>query len=235
MPTPAQIISAVSALQNDTAQQRYTNVTCLPYLNLALDILQEIFELNSLPITNETSSPVITVPSGTSINTFVNQNTTPALPADLIEIQQLWESPTGLNQWTPMTKKEFIPHYLEDGTQISRFLIWAWEKGSIVLLTANADNDLRMDYTASMFTTPILISAIDDDLQFTNIKTYLEFETAALCAMFIGEDEKRSLMLSGLAADALSRALGIPIKGMQSITTRRRPFRSGWKRRGRNY
>jgi hypothetical protein len=231
MPKPSEIITTVASLMNDSAQSLYTNAVCLPYLNLALDELQELFELNGIPVTNETSA-AITIKSGVSELGF---DTTPALPSDLIEIQQLWESGTGLNQWTPMIKKESIPHYLEDGTTISMFLIWAWEDDRIKLIAADQDNDLKIDYTRSIFKTPILIKDINVNLPFTNVKTYLEYKTGALCALFIAENESRALALDSLTGTALSRALGIPIKGMQSITTRRRPFRHSFKHRGVSY
>jgi len=227
MPKPSEIITAVASLMNDSAQSLYTNASVLPYLNLSLDELQEIYELNDIPTTKETSAP-ITVKAGVSKIGF---DTTPALPSDLIEILQLWESTTGLNQWTPMDKKEFLPHYLENNTTISMFLIWALEHGDINLIPANADNDLKIDYIASMFNTPIQIEDINVNLPFTNVKTYLEYKTAALCAMFIAENEERALALDSLTGSALSRALGIPIKGMQSVVTRRRPFRFSYKSR----
>lgn len=228
MPTPSQIITTAAALMNDAAQTQYTNTACLPYLNLALRILQETFELNGIPVTNKTSTTLV-VPANTSSIGYV---TTPALPADLVEIQQLWESsPSGTNKWIQMFKREFIPHYLQDGTAISQFRIWAWKNQFIELVAANTIIDLKLDYTASIFST-ITAATIDSDLAATNIETYLEFETAALCAMFIGENETRFTSLSGFAADALNRSLGIPIKGMQAIVTRRLPFRAAFKRRG---
>lgn len=229
MPTPSSIITAVAALMNDSAQQYYTNTAVLPYFNLSLDELQELFELNSLPITNETTSLPITVPAGI---TSIGYNSTPPTPTDLIEIQQLWESPTGLNQWSPMTKKDFLPHNLENNTLVSYFGIWALLQGYITVIEANVDIDIKLDYTASMFATPILIGSISVNLPFINVKTYLEYKTAALCAMFIGENESRAMALDSLAGQALSRALGIPIKGMQAITTRRLPFRYAYKSRG---
>jgi len=228
MPKPSEIISVVASLMNDSAQTNYTNAACLPYLNLSLDELQEIFELNDIPITSETST-AITVKAGVS---SIGLDTTPSLPSDFIELKQLWESQTGLDQWTPVVKKDFLPHYLENNVSISRFLIYAWEKGRITLLSANQDNDLKLDYLASMFNTPILIKDINVNLPYTNIKTFLEYKTAALCAMFIAENETRAMALDSLTGTALSRALGIPIKGMQSIITRRKPFRSSFKRRG---
>lgn len=237
MPAPSDIIATVSGLMNDFSQSQYTNAVCLPMLNLALNELQEVFELNSIPVTNETSA-ILTVPAQinpSQINVQIGIATNPALPADLIEIQQLWESPTGLNQWTPLTKREFLPHYLEDGTTISMFLIWAWEHGQINLIASNQINDLKMDYTANMFNTPISIANIGVNLPFTNVGTYLDYKTAALCAFFIAENPERATALDSLAGNALSRSLGISVKGMQSITTRRRPFRYSYKRRGVSY
>ena len=134
-----------------------------------------------------------------------------------------------------MTPKDTIPHYLEDNTAISMFLIWAQEHGRIVLVPANSNIDLKIDYVGSLFNTPILIKDINVNLPFANVSTYLDYKTAALCAMFIAENESRAVALDSLAGTALSRALGIPIKGMQSVVTRRRPFRSSFKRRGVNY
>lgn len=231
MPKPSEIITTVSVLMNDSAQAVYTNVTCLPFLNLSLDELQELFELNEIPVTYETSAAI-------KIKAGINRlgiDTTPALPSDLIDIRQIWESTSGLNQWTPMDKKDVIPHYLEDGTKISMFLIWAWEHGRVHLVPSNADNDLKIDYIANLFNTPINIKDINVNFPFTNVKTYLEYKTAALCAMFIAENESRAMALDALTGTSLSRALGIPIKGMQSIVTRRRPFRHSYKHRGVSY
>ncbi len=231
MPTPRAIIGTVAALMNDVAQTQYTEAAVLPYFNLALDILQEVYELNGLPVTDKTSA-AITVPAGV---TRIGFDTTPAIPSNLIEIEQLWESFPGQNWWLPMTKKQFIPHYLQTDTTISQFLIWAWKDSAIEVIAANSDEDIKIDYISSIFNTPIIIDNINVNLPFTNIKTYLEFETAALCAIYIAENSERATLLAGQASDALSRALGIPVKGMQSIVTRRRPFRSSYRNRGMIY
>lgn len=216
---------------NDTAQTVYTNAACLPYLNMAMRILQEQFELNDIPVTHRTSAAIV-VPTGYSSIGF---DTTPALPSNLIEIEQLWESTSGLNQWIPMVRKDFLPHYLQDNTAISQFLIWAWMNNRIELIAANSPNDLKLDYIASLFINPIKIANIDVDIPLINVQTTLEFKTASLCAIFIAENETRAVALNGEAVEALSRSLGIPIKGMQTVITRRRPFRSSFKRRGISY
>ncbi len=219
----------VASLQNDTAQDLYTDVACLPYLNMALDELQEIFEQNNVPVTNETSA-VITVTSTTSV-TEIGFSTVPALPSLLIEIQQLWESITGQNQWIPMTRMEFMPHYLELAA-IQQFIFWVWKGQKINLPPSTQTNDIKIDYVKSIFATPIAIGDINTDLDVLNVKTYLGYKTASLCSMFIGENETRAAVLNGQAEEALSRVIGINTKGRQAITTRRRPFRAGYKRQG---
>lgn len=237
MPTPAEIISAVAALQNDTARTSYTNDACLPYLNLALDELQEIFEENNIPVTNEVSAELTvdpatdTVTNGQVIIAFVG--TLPLLPSNLIEIQEVWESNDGGNTWIPMHKKDFIPHNLEE-LQLSSFGIWAWVDNEIHLPPATTPIILKLDYIKSIFATPITMPNIDTDLgvAFKNIKTYLSYKTAAICSMYIGENETRAQVLNMQADQALERALNIPIKGRQAIVTRRRPFRASYKSRG---
>jgi len=229
MPTPAYIMSLVASLQNDTKRRYYSDEAILPYLNMALDELQEIYQLNDIPVTEETTSNPILCPAGTVNVSFGGG---PALPSDLIEIKKLWESPTGLNKWTPVIKKDFLPHYLE-GTEVSQFMIYAWIDNEIQLFPANQDIDLKLDYLKSIFSTPITINQVNDDLgaKFTNITTYLQRRTAAFCSMFIGENETRAVALSDLAEQSLNRALQIPIKGKQQIITLRRPFRANYKSR----
>ena len=227
MPKPNAIIDDVAALLNDVAQSIYTDVAVLPYLNIALNDLQEQLELNNVPITNEVSSTLAL----TSGDTVVSFTSSPALPSNLIEIQQLWERTSGVIPWNPMTRKEFLPRSRED-QQISQFLIWSWIDEEIRLIESTADIDLKIDYIKSIFATPILIGAIGTNLPIINVQQYLAYHTAALCARFIQENETRATSLESMAVNALDVELGIPTKGRQAITTRRRPFMGNYRRRG---
>lgn len=230
MPTPAEVIKVVSSLMNDTEQNTYTNAVVLPYLNMAMADLQEIFEQNNIPVTNEVST-VINMPAGEDTvryRKYPSEDLEAELPTDLIEIVRLWESPENEDNWTPMARKEFLPHYLE-GVLVNKFLVWTWLGNQIKLLPANTNIDLKLDYTKSIFNT-IELPNINIDIPIRNIKSYLGYRTASLCAMYIGENETRAGALSGDAEVALNRSLGISNKGRQAINTRRRPFRAGWKR-----
>jgi len=217
-----------ASLMNDTSQVSYTDSAILPYLNIALDDLQEIFQHNNIPVTNEVTGTLTPITAGVTVVSFT---TTPALPANLIEIQQLYERATGVTPWIPMTRREFLPLTRED-QNITQFLIWAWVNQEIRLIESTASNDLKIDYIKSIFATPIDIADIATNLDIINVQQYLGYATAALCSMFIGENEMRASVLDSKATQALDRELGIPIKGRQAITTRRRPFMGRYRRRG---
>lgn len=230
MPTTADltagtVMDASASLMNDTAKTIYTYVAQVPYLRLAMNELQEIFQLNNISSSQLVSS-VISIPVGTTQIIF-NGIGVPKLPDDLIEPQQLWERNAGIDPYVPMTKKDYLPHYLE-GIVISRFIWYIWENQAIKFLPSNAVNEIKIDYIKELFTQVV------DSLSLINIinaRTFLEYRTAALCAEFIERNESSAQALNMYASLALDRATGIGIKGKQAIMTRRRPFRSSYKRR----
>jgi hypothetical protein len=222
--TPTSIMASVASLMNDTARNVFTDAAVLPYLNIALNDLQELFELNNIPVTNEVSA-TLAVTAGTTV---IGPTT---LPTGLIEIRSLFERPTGSNNtFIEMSRREFLP---QSNVVSNYFGVFAWVDNEIRLLEANTNIDLRLEYVKSIFATPILIGGVSVDLGIIGTQQYLIFRTASLCAEFISENKTRAQSLDGYAADALSRALSIPTKSKQSIQVRRRPFRSGYK--SRNY
>lgn len=229
MATYSEVVASVSSLMNDTAQTLYTDAAVLPYLNMALDQLQEIFSHNNIPVTNETSA-VITVPTPNRVVAFGAVAPLPALPVDLLEIQRIWETATGGDNWTPMIRTEFLDLYADDISK-NQFGVWAWQDQEIRLPLANQDIDLKLQYIATTIA-PIAIGDMGNDLPVLNSKLYLTYLTASFCSMFIAENPTRAQALAGLAEDALSRTIGINNKGKQSIATRRRPFRASYKTRG---
>lgn len=229
MPTPAEIVDGIAALQNDLSKSEYNYLACYPYLNMALEVLEQEFQLNNIPVTDETSSAII-IPAGTPV---INYNTIPALPANLVEIRELWESPTLLNQWTKMKRVDILPQYLFDGTQISQFLVWSNKDNAINVVPANAIIDLKIDYIKTLFPT----LTVDDEnselgTKFDKARLYLKFKTAAFCSYFIGENEDRAGVLNSEANEFLQKTMGISVKGKQSMPVRRLPFRASFKRRG---
>src|SRR6266446_9597739 len=110
MVTAATIMNQSAALMNDAARSIYTYTIQIPYLNMALQELQEIFELNNVPVTDTVTSTPITVPIGTSAVGFpptVPIVGVPYLPSDLIEPKVVWERQFGVDPYVPMERLDF--------------------------------------------------------------------------------------------------------------------------------
>lgn len=226
--TARDVFVTTAALLNDQAQSVYTDAVQMPYLNAALQELQETFEQNNIPVTNDTSA-VIQVDAGV---TEIGFNTVPALPSDLIDIQFIWQRVRNTNPWLPLTPRlDFLPEYNDD-VETPYFLYWAWQNQKIKLQAASGDMDLKLDYIKSIFVT---VTSSNDILDVVNCLSYLHYRTASLCAQFIGENKTRADDLNAFAVLALDRSLGIGTKGTQAILTRRRPFRQSFKNRSSSW
>ncbi len=224
--TAGQVMDVAAALLNDINKTTFTYVAMQPYLQLASQELQEYFQLNNLPISNDTSE-IIEVDAGDTEVGFVGDTAAPNLPEDLVEIQQLWYSPRGQTVWSPMTKRTYLPHYLE-AADLDPLTYWAWYKQRINFLAAATDADIKIDYIRTLF--PDMVDE-NSQINLINGRTFFEYRTAALSAEFIGENEARAAQLNAYAVPAMDRAAGINVKGQQSIPVRRRPFRASFKAR----
>jgi hypothetical protein len=227
--TAGDVFELAAAVLNDQVQAVYTDAVQMPYLNIAILDLKRQLQLNNVPVTNDTSA-VITIPANT--DELEIGGTTPCLPADLIEIQQLWQRWSGTeNPFLPIQKFEFLPHYWDD-TQTSQIPAWSWIAQKTKFISANIALDLKVDYIADII--PAITDA-DDEISVLNAMGYLVYQTAGHCAMFIGSNESRASVNYTLAKGSLDEILGISSKGRQSIYTRRRPFMAAYKNRGVSY
>jgi hypothetical protein len=220
----SQVMAAAASLMNDTARTVYTYTVQIPYLRIAMNELQERYQLNAIPATQK-SSVVIPVDAGETEITF-NAVGSPALPDDLIEPERLWERNRNINPFVPMTKVEYLPHDME-GVPTNNFVWYVWQDQKIILLESTQDNDIKIDYIKTLF--PELVDE-NSQINVINARTFLEYRTAGLLAEFIERNLTSSESMNAYAMLALDRALGIGAHGKQAIQTRRRPFRSGWKR-----
>lgn len=220
------VLAKSASLLNDTARTVYTYIAVLPYLQIALQELQEHFELNNIPSTQLTSA-LINIPAGTTQIIF-NGIGVPTLPNDMIEPVQLWEREAGIDPYVPMSRRDYIPHHFE-GTLTSKFSFFVWENNAIKFLPANRGNDVKIDYIKDIFT-----ALVDENslINCINGATFLEYRAAALCAEFIERNQSNANSLNIYAIMALDRATGIGVKSKQSIHSRRRPFRAAYKKRG---
>ncbi len=223
-PTVADILDRSAALLNDSAKTQYTYAAQLPFYNMAQDDLQEQMELNNVPVTNEVAPTTLIVAAGVVTISF---STSPALPADLIEIQRISERLNGAAEdYTLMTRREFLPPFVE---QTESLIWWVWQNQELRFIGATTPRQLLMGYIASRL--PVVTSTATS-ISLINARSFLQYRTAALCAEFIGENKTRADDLNGNAGTALGTFLGINTKGRQAIATRRRPFMMAYKNRG---
>lgn len=219
----SEVMDRAAALLNDTALTVFPYAAQIPHLNIALDELQESLEQNNVGVTNSTSSIFIITAGAIDIG----GSTGPALPTDLIEIQQLFERDSGTSEdFIGMTRTEFLPQY----TVLTDWLIyWSWQNQIIRFIGATSNRDVKIEYVANNLTP---VTSANSVINIINAKSFLAYRTAALCAEYIGENKSRADDLNVNASLAIDRMLGINTKGKQSISIRRRPFMSAYKSRG---
>lgn len=229
--TAAEVLDRTASLMNDTAKSTYSYIVMIPYLNMALDELQEEFELNNVPVTNLTSAGITVIAGVTEIKPTVVPPVIGEVyyPTDLVEIQAVWERLDGSSEpFIPVTPREFLLHVFDD-VILPQLCYYSWQDQKIKFVAASTDREVKLDYIKDLF---VVVDASTDVIGIINSQSYLSFKTAEFCSMFIGENKTRADELKGHAAIALERNLGISSKGRQAITTRRRPFRSGYRSRG---
>jgi hypothetical protein len=218
------IIDASAALLNDVNKTQYTSAVQIPYFNMAQNDLQEQMELNNVPVTNEVAPTTLIVAAGVTVISF---STNPALPVDLIEIQQISERLNGTTtDYDPMTRRDFLPPLVE---QTESLIWWAWLNQELRFIGATTARQLQLNYIATRL--PVITSTATP-ITLINARSFLQYRTAALCAEFIGENKVRADSLNSNAAIALDSFLGISTKGRQAIACRRRPFMAAYKNRG---
>ena len=220
--TVKDVLDLSSNYLNDAGLAQYTYVAQLPFFNEAQDKLGQLMELNNVPATNKRSTS-ITVAPGVLIIDFT---TAPALPSDLVEIQQISERQNGTAvDFIPMTRREFLPPFVN---QIDSLIWWAWKDQQIEFIGSTIAAQLMIDYIATKL--PAATSTTSP-ITLINAKSYLACKTAALCAQFLGENIDRANELNGDAQVASDIFLGINTKGRQATATRRRPFMAAYKSR----
>lgn len=220
------VMAKSASLMNDTARTIYTYAAMVPYLQIAMQELREHFELHSIASTEQVSA-VINIPIGTTAIIY-NGIGVPKLPDNFVEPLQLWERMAGVDPYIPMHRRDFIPHNLE-GIPTGEFVYYTWNNQQITLLPSNRSNDIKIDYIQELFSPVVDETSI---INVVNAASFLEYRTAGLLAEFIERNTTSSNALNAYAMLAIDRSTGIGVKGKQTIMTRRRPFRAGYKKRG---
>jgi hypothetical protein len=223
----AEVMDRAAALMNDPEKTDYTYVAQLPYLNMAIDELVESLEESNSSPTNMTSAAIV-LPVGRNKLTPTEHPLAPHYPDDLVEIQEVGERASGsADPYVPLGRRDFLQAFPTSNS----LLFWIWEDQQIKFNPNGAlgDREIQLRYVrqaVSQAANPLSVIGT------INARSYLSYKTAAICAMFIGENETRATVLDAQAEKALERLTGINNKGRQQIVTRHRPFRAAWKAKG---
>lgn len=248
-----QVMDRVAHLLNDPNKTDYTYTVQLPYLNIAIEEFSDLMAEANAPLTNLASyhmtlTPIV-IPAGLNFIVYPEydpggapQGHTewPRYPSDLVEIQEVLERP-----WVPrvLDGSKLQAESIDYGTyrklprkewaevlpRTNSLQYWVWETNFVRTNPANIDMEVVLNY---IYQGIPYATGPNSPINMIGSRTYLAYKTAALCSMFIGENETRAAVLESQAEKAADISIAIANKGKQQIVTRHRPFRAAWKARG---
>lgn len=213
------VLDRARAALNDRQGQLFNDDVLLPFLNNAWEDLQSEMQVNGLPaVYNATAALTITAGA-----TVISTTSTPPLPTDIIEPQNLYEKGTTETDWIPMTE---FPGLLPT-RQGQKLGIWQWKEEEIKLVGATANRDILIEYLKSF---PEVIGP-STQIPLAGTKLFLAYKTAAEAASDIGQNGTRAESLSTRANVEKAKFIAIRVKGQQGVSTRRIPYsrRVSWR------
>ena len=223
-PTVGSVGKAVRAFLNDQDGSKYTNQRLLPYIQAAIDELEDELLLISSEVFEETSA-VLDIPANTTELKY--SGTVPTLPSDLVEPIQLEEKVDGADASTfvLMTKVR----ELSVTPPIQTLDEWVWQEQSIKFIGATLPVDVRITYMKGF---PALTDPCVDsqEIPYNEAAPFLQYKVAALAAELIMGNHDRAIALHESAIQALNRTLGIRTRSQQDLPVRRREWRRASRR-----
>lgn len=216
--TAGEVMDRAAALLNDPAKTQFTYAVMIPYLNVAIDELQEEMELAGLSTTRGYAT-------GYAINAGAVAITTP-LPTNMVEFQNLYEKPSGApsSDYSEIMKVEWLPD-VPVGNALN---YWTYQEGQVRFTPANSNRDVKIEYIGAI---QALIAAAGDLITILNSRSFLAYRTAALIARFVGENPSRADQLDAMAIPARDKVIGVGVKANQGMPVRRAPFMAAYKNR----
>jgi hypothetical protein len=229
--TAGHIADYSAALLNDPAKTDYTFAVLQPFIMMAYYELVDTQMDGQQPPLIYTTDPLF-IPKGTDIVYPANRLDTagPFYHEHVSEIQEIGERPAGTTElFIPMKRTEHLGYV---GQPTNRLRFWTWENEAVKFPVGGATADIELQFKCIRGLTSGVLPPPEMIIAGHNTHTYLIYKTAALAAMFIGENPERAGVLDMQAQKALERVESIDNKGRQQIMTRHRPFRATWKMRG---
>jgi hypothetical protein len=147
------------------------------------------------------------------------------LPTDLVIPERMLERQSGstsAEDYIPMQRCRVLPE--ETPTEILRF--WQFQNNIIKFVGSTADRGVILYYKKVMDN----VTEDDDAILLLQAQNYLVYRTAALAALYMGEDQERADRLNADADKSMELMLATSVKDNQSFPTRQRRYSSKFKR-----
>jgi hypothetical protein len=225
-PTTEDIWKRCRGHLNDRTGQKYTNDALLTYTQDAQDELEDALQEIGSELFGETSA-VLAVPALTTEIRYTVTN--PVLPADLVEVRDLYEKASGadISTFVPMgLVKVLVPR--AQGVTLDEYV---WEEQALKFIGATGARDIRILYKKGF---PAIIDPADQAqiIPFNRAAPFMSYKISALAAELIAQNHTRALVLHQSAEVALDRILNNRTRQLQSAPRRRRAWTRDSRRRG---
>lgn len=220
-------IAEAQLMLNDVAATKYTTAVLLPYLRKAYEEFQSWGDSFGLQTVKRDVEVAPTTVTGNYIS--ITYTGAKLLPPDLRIPLKVYEKPLGSDpiNYSLMEETEFKTIVSNAGGRTT-YGYWAWD-GQIMFFpkVLPAGNiDILIEYIGSTISFTDQTSTVYD----IHFKTHLAARTAALAAMYIGQNETRAAACNDDANQALDRINETMVRQQQGfLGVRRIPF--GTRRR----
>jgi hypothetical protein len=206
----SEVTAQAAVLLNDASQAFWTNTVLLPCLTKANEELEQLLEINEVPLQKQVSQ-VIDVDSG---------DTELALPTNFVEPIHLQERlRDSTDDWSDfLTRVSWID---PNDTTSSVIDSWAWRDNKVLINPPDNDREVLLYYTRKL--TPLV--AAGDTVELAQSKTWLAARTAQIAAQNLGNNPTKAEELQVDVARAEDMLLRRLVKNTQALGVRRQGYK----------
>jgi hypothetical protein len=207
----SEVTAQSAVLLNNAAQDFWTNTVLLPCLTKANEELEQIFEINEIPLQKQVSATI-----DVNIDAVIV-----ALPTDFVEPISLRERPRDSTEsWSEeIGEVALIDPNDTESTYIDQ---WCWRDNKVNINPPQSDREVLLTYVRKL--TPL--TAVGSTVEIPQAKTWLAARTAEIAARNVGNNPtKADELRDNDVAPALDLLIRRMVKKNQSLGVRRKPYK----------
>lgn len=196
---------------NDPNQLKYTNTVLLPFVNMALERLEEELGVYEISAFKKTSIP-IDVDAG---DTQLTQ-----MPVDFVEpIRLLERNRDSSEDWNEIREVAELDNNIDDATTIVQ---WARRNNAIFINAPTQDREVILEYIGTVTSATGALTTIDIEAS----RRFLALETARCAARDLGNSATKMSLFENDIRDSLNNVVRRLQKGDQGAGgVRRKAYR----------